>query len=163
MEIYYVLLDYRDKRIIFQRPREKEFTFQCPKDKSKKFLISTLRVDQLIMKGCAAFLASVVLDGNVGKSIQDVDVVKEFEDVFSEDLTCLPPDRELKFFIDLLSGTSPVSMAPYRMAPAELVKLKKQLTKLLEKGFVRPSVSPWRAPVLFVRKKDGSMRLCIDF
>ena len=77
------------------------------------------------MKGCAAFLASVVLDGNVGKSVQDVEVVKEFEDVFPEDLTSLPSDRELEFSIDLLSGTSPVSMALYRMAPAELVELKK--------------------------------------
>ena len=90
-------------------------------------------------------------------------MVKEFEDVFLEDLTGLPLDRELKFSIDLLPGTSPVSMAPYRMAPTELVELKKQLIEQLEKGFIRLSVSPWGAPVLFVRKKDGSMRLCIDF
>ena len=77
------------------------------------------------MKGCSAFLASVVLDGNVGKSVQDVDVVKEFEDVFSEDLTGLPPDKELEFSTELLLGTSLVSMAPYKMAPVELVELKK--------------------------------------
>ena len=94
------------------------------------------------MKECVAFLASVVLDGNVGKSIQDVEVVKEFKDVFPKDLTGLPPDRELKFFIDLLPGTSPVSMTPYKMAPVELAKLKKQLTELLKKSFIRPSVSP---------------------
>ena len=93
MEIHYVLLNYRRKRIIFQKPREKEFIFQCPKDKSEKFLIFALRADRLIMKGCATFLTSVVLDGNVGKSAQDVEVVKEFEDVFSEDLIGLPPDR----------------------------------------------------------------------
>ena len=115
------------------------------------------------MKGCVAFLTSVVLDGNVGKSVQDVDVVKEFEDVFPKDLTGLPSDRKLKFSIDLLPGTSHISMAPYRMALAELTKLKKQLTELLEKDFIRPSVSSWGAPILFMRKKDGSMRLCINF
>ena len=69
----------------------------------------------------------------------------------------------MKFSIDLLSGTSPISMAPYRMAPAELAELKKSLTELLEKSFIRPSVSPWGAPVLFVRKKDEFMRLYINF
>ena len=83
--------------------------------------------------------------------------------MFPEDLTGLPPDRELEFSIDLLPGTNPISMAPYRMAPAELVELKKQLTELLEKGFIRPSVSLWGASILFIRKKDGSMRLCIDY
>ena len=120
LEIHYVLLDCRCERIIFQKPGEKEFTFQCLKDKSRKFLISALRVDRLIMKGCAAFLASVVLDGNVGKSVQDVDVVKEFEDVFPEDLTSLPPNRELEFSIDLLLRTNPISMASYRMIPIKL-------------------------------------------
>ena len=125
LETHYVLLDCCRKRIIFQKPREKEFIFQCPKDKSKFFLIFALRADRLIIKGCTAFLASVVFDGNVGKSVQDVEVVKEVEDVFPEDLIGLSPDRELKFSIDLLPRTNPVSMVSYRMAPAELVKLKK--------------------------------------
>ena len=135
-------MDCHHKRIIFQKFGEKEFTFQCLKDKSGKFLISALKADQLMMKGCTTFLASMVLDGNVGKFVQDVEVVKVFEDVFPKDLTGFPPDTELKFFIDLLSGTNPVSMAPYRMAPIELTELKKQLTELLEKGFIRSSVSP---------------------
>ena len=77
------------------------------------------------MKRCVAFLASVVLDGNVGKSVQDVDVIKEFEDVFPEDLTSLPPNRELEFSIDLLLRTNLISMASYRMIPIKLVELKK--------------------------------------
>ena len=117
----------------------------------------------MVEKGCIAFLACVVMDDVVDKSIRDVKVVKEFGDVFPKDLSDLPPDREIEFSIDMLLRTSPVSMAPYKMAPAELSELKKQLTKLLEKGFIRPSVSPWGAPVLFVKKKDGSMRLCIDY
>ncbi|KAL4323589.1 hypothetical protein GQ457_11G020340 [Hibiscus cannabinus] len=95
--------------------------------------------------------------------IHNLRTVCEFEDVFPEVLHGLPPDRELEFGIDVLPGTTPVSIAPYRMAPTELQELKKQLHELLDQGFIRPSVSPWGAPVLFVKKKDGSMRLCIDY
>ena len=83
--------------------------------------------------------------------------------MFPEELPGLLPDREVDFSIDLLPGTRPISKAPYRMAPAEMKELKEQLEELLELGFVRPSVSPWGAPVLFVKKKDESMRLCIDY
>ena len=75
----------------------------------------------------------------------------------------LPPEREIEFCIDVVPGTDPISMPPYRMAPAELSELKEQLQDLLDKGFIRPSISPWGAPVLFVKKKDGSLRLCIDY
>ena len=85
--------------------------------------------------------------------------MSEFLDVFPEELLGLPPEREMKFSIDLLSGTIPISKAPYRMAPAELQELKVQLKELLEKGFIRPSVSPWGAPIHFVKKKDGTRRL----
>ncbi len=89
--------------------------------------------------------------------------MNEFIDVFPEELPGLPPEREIDFGIDLLPGTEPISIPPYRMAPAELRELKEQLKDLLEKGFIRPSVSPWGAPVLFVRKKDGTLRMCIDY
>jgi len=75
----------------------------------------------------------------------------------------VPPEREVEFSIDLVPGTKPVSMTPYRMSTSELAELKKQLEDLLEKKFVRPSVSPWGAPILLDKKKDGSMRLCIDY
>ena len=75
----------------------------------------------------------------------------------------MPPVREVEFSIDLMPGTGPIAKAPYRMAPAEMKELKTQLEDLLDKGFIRPSMSPWGAPVLFVKKKDGSMRLCIDY
>lgn len=83
-------------------------------------------------------------------------------DVFPEDLPGVPPEREVEFSIDLASETAPISRTPYRMALAELKELKEQLQELLDKGLIRPSVSPWGAPVLFVKKKDGLMRLCID-
>jgi hypothetical protein len=97
------------------------------------------------------------------KKIEEIPVVQEFSDVFLEDLQGLPPDREIEFCIELTHGAAPVSKAPYRMAPAELKELKEQLQELLDKGFIRPSVSPWGAPVLFVKKKDGTMRMCIDY
>ncbi|WMV59034.1 hypothetical protein MTR67_052419 [Solanum verrucosum] len=80
-----------------------------------------------------------------------------------ENLPGLPPKREVEFPIKLIPGSNPISITPYRMAPKELRELKSQLQELLEKGFIRPSVSPWGAPVLFVKKKDGTLRLCIDY
>jgi hypothetical protein len=90
-------------------------------------------------------------------------VVKDFPDVFPEKLQGIPPDREVEFVIDLLPGTAPISKRPYRMSVEELKELKKQLTELQEAGYIRPSSSPWGAPVLFVQKKDGSQRMCVDY
>ena len=95
--------------------------------------------------------------------LDDIPVVREFSDVFPKDLLGIPIDREIEFSTDLLPGTSPISIAPYRMALTELKELKEQLQELLEKGFIRPSASPWGAPVLFMKKKDGTMRLCINY
>ena len=92
-----------------------------------------------------------------------IPIVRDFLNVFLNDLPGLPPDGEVEFTIDFVSRTTPISKAPYRMAPIELKELKVQLQELLDKGFIRPIVSSWGAPVLFVKKKDGSMRLCIDY
>ena len=92
-----------------------------------------------------------------------VPMVNEFFDVFPEDLPGLPPDREIEFEIEVAPGTEPISIAPYQIAPAELKELKVQMEELLSNGFVKTSTSPWGAPVLFVKKKDGSLRLCIDY
>ncbi|KAB2626006.1 S ribonuclease [Pyrus ussuriensis x Pyrus communis] len=101
--------------------------------------------------------------GVVTSRIEDVRVVRHFPDVFPEDLPGLPPDRDVEFTIELIPGTNPISLTPYRMAHAELRELKVQLQELVDKGFIQPSTSPWGAPVLFVRKKDGTLRLCIDY
>jgi hypothetical protein len=95
--------------------------------------------------------------------LENIPVVCDYPDVFIEVYLGLPPNREIEFSIDLVPSTKPIQKAPYRMAPTELKKLKEQLRELIDKGFIRPSVSPWGAPVLFVKKKDGSMRLCIDY
>ncbi|GJT39265.1 reverse transcriptase domain-containing protein [Tanacetum coccineum] len=97
------------------------------------------------------------------KRLDDIHVVREFPEVFPDDLSGLPPIREVEFHIDLIPGALPVAKAPYRLAPSEMNELSNQLEELQEKGFIRPSSSPWGAPVLFVKKKDGAMRMCIDY
>ncbi|GAU28976.1 hypothetical protein TSUD_391740, partial [Trifolium subterraneum] len=96
-------------------------------------------------------------------SPSDIPIVREYLDVFPEEINSLPPEREIEFSIDLVPGSQPIFVAPYRMSPLELRELKSQLEELLQKHFIRPSVSPWGAPVLLVKKKDGTMRLCIDY
>ncbi|GKE42927.1 putative nucleotidyltransferase, ribonuclease H, partial [Tanacetum coccineum] len=93
----------------------------------------------------------------------DIPIVCDFEDVFSDDLLGLPPQRQVEFRIDLIPGAAPVAKSPYRLAPSEMQELSEQLQELQDKGFIRPSHSPWGAPVLFVKKKDGSFRMCIDY
>jgi hypothetical protein len=83
-------------------------------------------------------------------------VLRDFKDVFADEIPELPPRREIDFSIDLIPGSSPVSKAPYKMSIPELTELKIQIQELLDKGYIRPSVSPWGAPVLFVKKKDGT-------
>nr|GEW15184.1 putative reverse transcriptase domain-containing protein [Tanacetum cinerariifolium] len=92
-----------------------------------------------------------------------IPVVREFPDVFLEDLLGLPPSREIEFRIDLIHGAMPVAKSPYRLAPTEMQELANQLKELQDKGFIRPSSSPWGAPVLFMKKKDGSFHMCIDY
>ena len=90
-------------------------------------------------------------------------MVKEYSDIFPEKLDTAPPNREVEFRVELLSGVGPILKSPYRMAPVELQELKLQLQDLLKQRFIRPSTSPWGVPVLFVKKKDGTLRLCINY
>lgn len=95
--------------------------------------------------------------------LKDILMAKEFLDVFPDDLHGLPLNRDVEFTINLIARTVPIFIAPYRTTPLELRELKVQLQKLVDKGFIRPNVSSWGALVLFVKKKDGTMRLCIDY
>ncbi|GJV74250.1 hypothetical protein Tco_1494245 [Tanacetum coccineum] len=97
------------------------------------------------------------------KKLDDIRFVRDFPEVFPDDMSGLPPVREIEFRIDLIPGALPVVKSPYRLAPSEMSELSNQLKELQEKGFIRPSHSPWGAPVLFVKKKDGTMRMCIDY
>ena len=95
--------------------------------------------------------------------LEDIPVVCEYADVFPDDLPGMPPDRDIEFVIELQPGTAPISKRLYRMPPKELAKLKIQLQELLDKGYIRSSSSPWGCSALFVKKKDDSLRLCVDY
>ncbi|GKF02907.1 putative reverse transcriptase domain-containing protein [Tanacetum coccineum] len=102
-------------------------------------------------------------DRSEWKRLEDVPIVRDFPEVFHEDLPGIPPARQVEFQIDLLLGAAPVARTPYWLAPSEMKELAEQLQELSDKGFIRPSSSPWGAPILFVKKKDGSFCMCIDY
>ncbi|KAL0549281.1 hypothetical protein IC582_013762 [Cucumis melo] len=156
-------IDCSRKEVTFNPPSMASFKFKGGGLKSLPQVISAIRASKLLSQGTWGILACVVDIREADVSLSSEPVVRDYPDVFPEELPGLPPHREVEFAIELEPGTVPISRAPYRMAPAELKELKVQLQELLDKGFIRPSVSPWGAPVLFVKKKDGSMRLCIDY
>ncbi|KAL0539828.1 hypothetical protein IC582_024049 [Cucumis melo] len=156
-------IDCSRKEVAFNLPSMTSFKFKGEGSRSLPQVISAIRASKLLSQGTWGILASVVDTREVDVSLSSEPVVRDYPDVFPEELPGLPPHREVEFAIELEPGTVPISRAPYRMAPAELKELKVQLQELLDKGFIRPSVSPWGALVLFVKKKDGSMRLCIDY
>ncbi|GKC41240.1 putative reverse transcriptase domain-containing protein [Tanacetum coccineum] len=136
-------------------------------EKSKLSIISCTKTQKYIKRGCPIFLAQVTKketkDKSKEKRLEDVPIVRDFLKVFPEDLPGLSPMRQVEFQIDLVLGAAAVARAPYRLAPSELQELFTQLQELSNKGFIRPSSSPWGALVLFVKKKDGSFRMCIDY
>ncbi|GJQ89231.1 putative reverse transcriptase domain-containing protein [Tanacetum coccineum] len=134
---------------------------------SRLMVISCSKVQEYMAKGCQAFLAQISAtkeeDKSEGKQVKDVPIVRDFPEVFPEDFPGLPPVRPVEFQIDLIPGAAPVARAPYCLAPSEMKELSEQLQELSDKGFIRPSSSPWGASVLFVKKKDGSFTMCIDY
>jgi hypothetical protein len=99
----------------------------------------------------------------ITSQLEEILVIREFADVFPDELSGMPPDRDVEFVIELQPSTAPISKRPYRMPPKKLAELKTQLQELLDKGYIRPSSSPWGCPALFLKKKDGSLRLCVDY
>ncbi|KAL5537990.1 hypothetical protein UlMin_046171 [Ulmus minor] len=130
---YNAKIDCKKRRVLFEPVGEKKFEFRGESKGPHTPFVSHMEAFKLLRKGCM------------------------------DDLPGIPPDREIEFEIELLPGTAPISKAPYRMAPTELKELQIQLQELIDKRFIRPSHSPWGAPVLFVKKKDGTMRMCIDY
>ncbi|GKB49566.1 putative reverse transcriptase domain-containing protein [Tanacetum coccineum] len=130
-------------------------------------IISYSKTQEYMLKGCPIFLAHVttkeVEDESEKKRLEDVPIIQDFPKVFPEDLPSLPSTRQVEFQIALVPGVAPVARAPYRLAPSEMKELSEQLKELSDKGFIRPSSSPWGAPFLFSKKKDGSFRMCIDY
>ncbi|GJT31461.1 putative reverse transcriptase domain-containing protein [Tanacetum coccineum] len=134
---------------------------------SRLAIISCSKAQEYMAKGCQIFLAHISdkkeEDKYEGKQLKDVPIVRDFPEVFPEDLPGLPSARPVEFQIDLIPRAAPVARVSYRLEPSEMKELLEQLQELSDKGFIRPSSSPWGAPVLFFKKKDGSFRMCIDY
>ncbi|GJS27585.1 putative reverse transcriptase domain-containing protein [Tanacetum coccineum] len=130
-------------------------------------IISYSKTQEYMLKGCPVFLANINTketgDKSKKKRLEDVPIVQAFLDLFPKDLPGLPPTQKVEFQIDLILGAAPVARAPYRLAPSKIKELSEQLKELSNKGFIRPSSSPWGAPVLFFKNNDGSFRMCIDY
>ncbi|GJW97600.1 putative reverse transcriptase domain-containing protein [Tanacetum coccineum] len=127
-------------------------------NEARLHIISYTKTQEYMLKGCPVFLENVTTketeDKSEKKQLEDVPIVRDFPDVFPKDLSGLPLTRQVEFQIDLIPGAAPVARAPYRLAPSKIKDLSEQLKELSDKGFIRPSSSPWGAPVLFVKKKD---------
>jgi hypothetical protein len=141
-----VLIDYAKKSIKLTTPDGKELEFIAEPVVTAKGVVNHAKVNQL--------------DASQGS---EVPVVNEFPVVFPEELPGMPPNRDIEFVIELKLGTALIYKTPFRMTTLELAELKEHIKELLEKGFIRPSSSPWGAPVIFISKKDGTQRLCIDY
>ena len=156
---YRVVIDCERRRVTAYTQDETRVVFQG----DKHDILPQTVYDSRCQGQLAGWLASLTLEDEERPDLELPRVVCEYVDVFPDELPGLPPQRVVEFGIELHPGTSPISMTPHRMAPIELQELKVQLQELLDKGFIRPSTSPWGAPVLFAKKKDKILRLCIDY
>ncbi|GJU99658.1 putative reverse transcriptase domain-containing protein [Tanacetum coccineum] len=152
-----------DEKVIHIPINGETLIIRGDQSKTQLNLISCIKTKRYISRGCQVFVIQVMEKKSDEKRLEDIPVVREFPKVFPEDLPGLPPIRQVEFQIDLIPGAAHVSRAPYRLAPLEMQELSNQLQELADRGFIRPSTSPWGAPVLFVKKKDGSFRMCIDY
>jgi hypothetical protein len=163
LDQHHALLDCRNKRFTCLDEEGNQVTIQGIPRAMAVREISAMQLKKCYRKGCQLFVARVEeVFQKVVSNLEDHRVLKEFEDVFQE-VPRLPLKRDIDFSINLMPGAAPISKAPYRMSTPELKELQLQLEELLKKGYIRPSVSPWGSSVLFVKKKDGTLRLCIDF
>ena len=158
-----VVVDCRMKRVTLRTPSGEEVTFIGERLNPPSNVISATTAKTMVRKGCEAYLAYVIDTKKVEPILLDIPTVSDYLDVFLEKLPRLPPQGEIEFAIDVISGATPASITPYRMDPMELKELKLQLQELLEKRFICPSVSSWGALMLFVKKKDSTLRLCVDY
>ncbi|MFS7980354.1 putative nucleotidyltransferase, Ribonuclease H [Helianthus anomalus] len=150
------------KQVVIKTPYGEPLTIQGDTQYGLPKKVSILKASRCMKKACVIYMAQVTIDEPKPK-IEDIPVISEYPDVFPEELPGLPPQSQVEFRIDIIPGAAPIARAPYRLAPIEMKELRTQLDELLAKGFIHPSSSPWGAPILFVKKKDGSMRLCIDY
>nr|GEW43568.1 putative reverse transcriptase domain-containing protein [Tanacetum cinerariifolium] len=152
-----------DKKVIHIPIDSKTLIIRGDQSKTRLNLISCIKTERYISMGCQVFIAQIMEKKYDEKGLEDMPVVREFSKVFSEELPGLPPVRQVEFQIKLVPGAAPVAHATYRLAPSQMQELSNQLQELADRGFIRLSTSPWGAPVLLVKKKDGSFRMCIKY
>nr|GEW47300.1 reverse transcriptase domain-containing protein [Tanacetum cinerariifolium] len=151
------------KKVVHVPYKNKTLVVEGDRGTSRLKVISCIKARKFIKRGSQLFVVHVTEKEPQEKQIEDVPVIQDFPEVFPDNLSGLPPPWQVKFRIDLIPGAAPVGRAPYRLAPSKMKELAKQLQELSEKGFIRPSSSPWGAPVLLVKKKDVSFRMCINY
>jgi hypothetical protein len=149
-------MDWLSKHKVLIDCTKKSIKLTTPDGKELEFVAELI----VIAKGVANRAKVNQMDSSQGPVVP---VVSKFSDVFPEELPGMPPDRDIEFMIDLMTGTAPIYKSPYRMVTLELAELKEHIKELLEKGFIHPSSSPWGAPMIFVLKKYGTQRLCVDY
>ena len=154
-----VVIDSNSRRIIAHTPEGIHVTFQGTKHDTLPYTVHDSRWSGQLM----GWLVSLTLKDEGRQDSGLPRVVCKYEDVFLDELPRLPPHRDVDFIIEQHAGTSPIFMTHYRIVPIELQELKVQLQELLDNSFIRPSTSPWGAPILFAKKKDKTLRLCIDY
>nr|GEV92139.1 putative reverse transcriptase domain-containing protein [Tanacetum cinerariifolium] len=152
-----------DKKVVHVPYKNKTLVVEGDRGTSRLKVISCIKARKYIERGSQLFVAHVTKREPQEKRLEYVPVIQDFPKVFPDDLPGLPPPRQVEFRIDLVPGAAPVARAPYQLTPSKMKELVRQLQELSEKGFIRPSSSPWGAPVLFVKKKDRSFRMCIDY
>ena len=167
LEQHRVILNCYDKTFMCVNNDGKPISVKGIPKKTTIRQIYALLLKRAVRKGCKAYAVTISDEDNLNKidklKLEDIPVLREYVDVFPEQIPGLPPKRELDFTIELVPSAVPSSKAPYRMNILELNELKSQLKELIDKKYIRPSVSPWGAPVIFIKKKDRTMRLCIDY
>lgn len=153
-----------EREVTLHLPNKEEIALFGERSKTPPKVIYTMKAMKMLEKNnYQGFVVNLKGDQKLELNAADVPIVRDFSDIFPEDQPGVPPARQVEFTIDLVLRATSISKAPYRIAPKKLEELKVQIQSLLDLGFIRPSVSPWRAPVLFVKKKDGTMRMCIDY
>ncbi|GJY22941.1 hypothetical protein Tco_0396599 [Tanacetum coccineum] len=162
-KVHLTAKDWRDSAVTIKTSRSAANNNLRAKGQTKEFSLAM----SVELRGCPIFLAYVTTkkaeDKLKEKRLEDILIFQDFAEVFPVDLLGIPPTRQVEFQIDLIPGAAPVARAPYGLAPSEMKELSDQLKELSDKGFIRPSSSPWGASVLFVKKKDGSFWMCIDY
>ena len=147
-----VVVDCRMKRVTLRTPSREKVTFIGERSNHLSNVVSAATARTIVRKGCEAYLAYVIDKKKAEPSLSNIPIVCDYSDVLLDE-----------FAIDVVPGATPASITSYIMAPVELKELKLQLQELLENRFIRPIVSPWGAQGLFVKKKDGTLRLCVDY